>query len=275
MPRLRKYEKLYIYTLHGAATGARARFGDSLLAEWEDAGTTLLFFEAPREEDVRRLADELPGLEYLSETVLDYENWEAGQPVAATRVAGFLVCPTWDILEPSEDEPRILLDPGVAFGTGLHPTTRSCLRALREVFTLDRPARVLDLGCGTGILSIAALLLGAESAVAVDYTSMATDTARACFDLNGLSARSRIILGGAAENLHHEAGLIISNIYIQVIEKLFRRHEYTERKWLLVSGIHGSEQAGIAAGLIKNSGRKIIETYEENNWYTYLTGLNP
>jgi len=269
--RFKTYEKLYIYTVHGILNDAKDFFGEAILAQWEDSGTTLLFFEAPCQDAVEDFLKSQPGAEYLSETIIDYKNWEAGEPVVATRVAGFLICPTWDIRKPEDDEIRILLDPGVAFGTGLHPTTRCCLRALRKIFAMSSPSKILDLGCGTGILTIASLKLGAKWSTAVDYAAMATERTAECLELNGLGEKAEIICGEAQENLHHEADLVLSNIYIQVISKLMQDSNYISRDWLLISGIHGVEQDEAARGLIYDSGRDIIEQYEEDAWYTYIT----
>ncbi len=274
MPRLKSYEKLFIYTVQGDTPGAAERFGDALLARWEDSGTTLLFFESPHEAQVKEFVAGLDSAEYLSETEIDYENWEAGQPITARRIAGFLVCPTWDMREPEEGEIPITLDPGVAFGTGFHATTFCCLEALREIFSLAAPRRILDLGCGTGILSIAALRLGASHSTAVDYTTMATDAARVCLDLNGVADRVTLHNDDVFSHLHHDADLVISNIYLQVIEKLFDYPEYYNRDWLLISGIHGSEQHDEISALIDKSGRKCLKIYEKDTWFTYLTKRN-
>lgn len=257
--------------MQGDTPGAEERFGEELLARWQDSGTTLLFFESPHEPQVKEFAADLGDVDYLSETEIDYENWEAGKPITAQRVAGFLVCPTWDIREPGPGEIPITLDPGVAFGTGFHATTFCCLEALREIFRIDTPRRVLDLGCGTCILSIAALKLGAQRSTAVDYTTMATDAAAVCLDLNGVAGSVELHNDDVFSHLHHSADLVVSNIYLQVIEKLFRRPEYHDRKWLLISGIHGREQHDAVMPMIRDAGRECLKVYERDKWFTYIT----
>ena len=117
------------------------------------------------------------------------EAWKSHFPVL--RVGRRLVIrPTWREHEAAADDVVIALDPGMAFGTGLHPTTRLCLAAIEDL--ADRGGiqgkRVLDVGCGSGILAIAAALLGAGSVVGVDTDPIAVEATAANAALNGLQA---------------------------------------------------------------------------------------
>ena len=113
------------------------------------------------------------GARYASESVMNYADWEAGQPLMKTSMAGFHLCPVWEEPTPAKGELVIRMEPGLAFGSGYHPTTRTCLELLRRVYDTDAPRKVLDLGTGTGILSLAASALGAERVVAVEYNELA------------------------------------------------------------------------------------------------------
>ena len=93
-----------------------------------------------------------------------------------------MVCPTWREYEAKPEEIVVNLDPGMAFGTGHHPTTRMCLEMIEQ--TLTPEDRVLDLGCGSGILSIAAVKLGAGSAVGFEIDPVAVKAGRANIALN-------------------------------------------------------------------------------------------
>jgi len=118
------------------------------------------------------------------------EAWKSHFPVL--RVGRRLVIkPTWREHDPAPTDVVIALDPGMAFGTGLHPTTRLCLAAIEELADAGGLAgkRVLDVGCGSGILGIAAALLGAESVVGVDTDPIAVEATQANAELNDLSGR--------------------------------------------------------------------------------------
>jgi ribosomal protein L11 methyltransferase len=111
------------------------------------------------------------------------ERWKAG--IRAVRVGPFEVTPPWLETEAPITPHRIVIDPGMAFGTGDHPTTRACLGLLaRNVKPGDR---VLDFGCGSGILGIAAILLGAKTVVAVDCEEPAIAETRKNVCANGIA----------------------------------------------------------------------------------------
>jgi ribosomal protein L11 methyltransferase len=126
-------------------------------------------------------------------------DWEAmfrahHRPLAiGTRL---LVAPPWDV--PAGDGREVLvIDPGMAFGTGQHPTTRTCLEELEALIAARRVRSVLDVGTGTGILAAAAARLGVERVVAVDIDPDTLPVARATLDANG-AGRARLVAGGAA-----------------------------------------------------------------------------
>jgi ribosomal protein L11 methyltransferase len=113
------------------------------------------------------------------------DAWKAGY--VPQRIGRVVIVPSW-LEEPIEpDEVVLRLDPGMAFGTGLHPTTRGCLRLLQEISPM--PPVVLDVGCGSGILALAALRLGAERAVCYDTDPLAVEATLANAEANGLADR--------------------------------------------------------------------------------------
>lgn len=157
---------------------------------------------------------------------LQEEDWEESwkqyyQPIPIGKK--LLIVPQW--LSPENPEHRIpvVLDPGMIFGTGAHASTQMCLRALEQ--TIHGGERVIDLGSGSGILSIAALLLGAQEATGVDIDPKAEDIARENAALNGLTApKFRAVTGNVIgdkammESLS-ESGydVVLANIVADVI----------------------------------------------------------
>ncbi len=130
-----------------------------------------------------------------------------------------LICPSWEKAEPNG---RILLtiDPGAAFGTGTHATTRLCLEALEK--TLRPGDSVLDIGCGSGILAIAALLLGAEKAALVDIDPLSVKTAAQNLQLNRVGDRAECVCGNLTEQIAGRFSVVCANIVADVIIELLR-----------------------------------------------------
>jgi len=118
----------------------------------------------------------------------------------------FWIVPTWH--EPPEEAERVIrLDPGLAFGTGTHPTTRMCLRWIAAHETVLHGARVLDYGCGSGILAIGAALHGAAEVDGVDIDPAAVESTRANAEANGVRLRA-----GLADAAHGTYGVVLANI---------------------------------------------------------------
>jgi ribosomal protein L11 methyltransferase len=122
--------------------------------------------------------------------------------------------PTWETGEAPAERIRIWLDPGMAFGTGTHPTTRLCLEVLDR--TIHGGETVMDIGCGSGILAIAALVLGAEAVYGVDIDPTAIRVAKENSRLNGVEERAEFFTG-VCTDLTGSAQIIVANIIADVI----------------------------------------------------------
>jgi ribosomal protein L11 methyltransferase len=217
------------------------------------------------------------------------EDWanawkEHYQPLKLGRRV--VIRPSWREYRPEGDEVVIDLDPGMAFGTGLHPTTRNCVLLLEEAV---RPgARMLDAGCGSGILSLAALKLGAGSALALDVSAVAVEATRENARINGLAeqvdARLATLEGADGEPyfplppgitiLGGEIGtfdLVVANIIARVIAQLAPALVRATRPGgtLIASGIiqerrDEAVEPLIAAGLVD------IREVVEGDWVTLI-----
>lgn len=127
-----------------------------------------------------------------------------------------LIKPAWEQVEDTHGRAVLNLEPGLAFGTGSHPTTRLCLEMLEDY--INPASTVLDVGCGSGILSIAALLLGAKSAFGVDIDKLAVKTALANAKENGFEPPVfNAVSGNLSENVSGKYSVIVANIVADVI----------------------------------------------------------
>jgi ribosomal protein L11 methyltransferase len=263
-------EKLYIYEIAGRLPPPPALTGPDFLGCWREGDYTYLFFSVQKEEQVRDwLAAQPAAGRYSSETVLNYADWEAGQHLKPTRVAGFYLCPVWETPQPESGDLVIRLEPGLAFGSGYHPTTRLCLQLLRRLYEEEAPARVLDLGAGTGVLSLAALALGAKSVVAVEYNDLAVRTAHRNLKHNRREQEMRLIHGDARHFAYPPADLALANIHLDVLLDLVALPEFLAKKWYIFSGILGTQMARFQASLAA-SPLEMVEVRDENLWFAVL-----
>ena len=129
-----------------------------------------------------------------------------------------VICPSWEQVDLAPGEIKLELDPGMAFGTGTHDTTRLCMQLLEEVVTPE--SRILDLGCGSGILSIAGVLLGARDAVGVDIDGVAVKVAEENAGRNHVQDRTRFLCGDLTDQVSGVFDLLCANIVADVLIRL-------------------------------------------------------
>ena len=184
-----------------------------------------------------------------------------------------VIRPSWREYVPKNDEVVLELDPGMAFGTGLHPTTRMCLE---QVERRVRPGmQVLDVGTGSGILALAAVKLGAEHVYCIDNSSVAVESALANAGINHLSDRVQVVLGvldeSEAERLAGQYDLVLANIIARVIGSIASNlaRVLAPGGTLITSGIiedrrHEAEDPLLASGL------KLIDQVTVDDWVTLI-----
>ena len=191
------------------------------------------------------------------------------------RVGRLVVRPRWRRYRAKADEIVILLDPGMAFGTGQHPTTRMCLLALQERLTAG--ARVLDLGAGSGILAIAAALLGAADVVALDSDPLAVGIARANVAANGVEEKVDVAEGslGAAWPFDCAWQLrfdcVVANISsATVIELAGELVGALKAGGIGIAGGISRERVDDCRLALEQAGARVTATMSDGDWRTLL-----
>lgn len=176
-----------------------------------------------------------------------------------------LVRPVWREDYDPKGRTVLHLEPGIAFGTGTHETTRLCLEAL-EKYVSDGAA-VLDVGCGSGILAVASLLLGAKSAIGIDIDELAVKSSIENAERNGVSDRYTAIHGNLADEVTGTYDIITANIVADAIIMLsgdIEKHMHKDTVYIM-SGIIDSRLEDVLSALPKTL--EIIETRTDKGWY--------
>lgn len=210
-----------------------------------------------------------PGPARVTLAEVDEEDWSAAwkkyyKPIRVTE--RLTIRPVWEPYTPAHpDERVIVLDPGMAFGTGTHPTTVLCLRALEKAV---RPGdAVIDVGCGSGVLAIAAAKLGADKVLALDLDPVAVKAARQNVALNKLGDRVTVRENNLLDGVTDAADVIVANILAEVIVRLAGDAvaHLKPGGTFIASGIIRSKAPAVLEA-IQSSGLSIVETVSEDDW---------
>lgn len=185
-----------------------------------------------------------------------------------------VICPSWESCELSEGDVMMRLDPGMAFGTGTHETTRLCL-AMLEHYVFDG-CKMLDIGCGSGVLSIGAALMGASQTVGVDIDATAVRVAQENAGMNHVTDKTNYLCGDLTEKVSGKYHIVCANIVADVILRLAPQvGDFMEDNGiLLVSGIIDSCREEVAQALIEE-GFQVIEDLEEKGWCAMAVRRQP
>lgn len=219
----------------------------SAISEFLQVGAANVSHEAVREED------------WADNWKKDYKSFRISERIT--------ISPSWEVKRKNAEDSVVYLDPGSAFGTGTHESTAMCAEIMDRMI---RPEdRVLDLGCGSGILSIIAKKLGAEYVEAIDVDRTAVDVAAENIRFNEAEVHAHV---GTLFNAHcNDYSLIVANIIADVLIDLCPGFpEYLrEGGHLLISGIIDSKKNAVLSEY-NRSGFILIEEMRKGDWYAFL-----
>lgn len=181
-----------------------------------------------------------------------------------------LIRPTWEDEYDPQGRTVLHIEPGLAFGTGSHPTTKLCLETLENY--ISENSTVLDIGCGSGILSIASLLLGAKSAFGVDIDKLAVKTALENAKENGFEPPVfNAVNGNLSDKVTGKYNVIVANIVADIIMDFNKEvgHFLDKDGVYITGGIIDSRKDEVIYSFEQN-GFKIIENFEEKGWNVFV-----
>jgi ribosomal protein L11 methyltransferase len=207
---------------------------------------------AERDRAADAIHEALPNLT-IERVDLPDEDWAAKSQASLTavRAGAFIVAPPWDLPPEDVDATVIVIEPSMGFGTGHHATTRMCLRLLSEIDVTDQT--VLDLGTGSGVLSMAAALMGARSVVGIDVDQDAINSAETSAQLNTLPDTITFVVSDFRHDPPKPADLVLAN---------------------LTGGMLRSSAAQIAA-LVRPGGQLILSGFDHTEVDAVLRAFTP
>jgi ribosomal protein L11 methyltransferase len=244
-------------------------------------GVTITLYFADDEEGQSRLAEAekllsgMPGVSFRTEVTGDDSEWlyKWQEHFKPSKVGERIVVkPGWEDYEAAEGELVIEMDPGMAFGSGLHETTSMCIKALEKdlggAYDPSRyPIKVLDVGTGTGILAMAAVLLGADEALGIDIDDEAVRVANENIAKNGLEGRISIKRGNLMDGIDYDPDIIVANLMADLVVMLSPAAAAQLRPGglYITSGILDIKEE-IVKKAIEDAGFDIIEVLADGEW---------
>jgi ribosomal protein L11 methyltransferase len=267
---LKPEQPLYVYELKGGVPPPLLNL-EGLLGVWPEADYTYLFFTDPAERVLEGFVREHPEFELTRHYQLPYGQWQqlaAEEPISIDR---FKIITRDQSVGLTPGEILLRIDPGIIFGSGLHPTTRGCLRALSMLYAEARPERVLDLGTGTGILAIAATKLGADRVEALDLNPMAISTASDNCQRNGVADKVLLVKRDARESLP-DAELLCVNIHFDFLRDFFTFKDLCRYRWAIIGGFL-KEKLKEVRDLLPTCAVVKEPVLEEKGWITLVANM--
>lgn len=223
------------------------------------------------EQDAKLMEVSIPEAQWH---LIDEEDWAANwkQHWHPTEIGDrFIIYPAWETVPENSDKLILRLDPGAAFGTGTHPTTQLCLESLEMRLGQNAENQTIaDVGCGSGILSLGASLLGAKKVYAVDTDALAIKTCRSNCQLNEIERNNLIVTDGSVDELIESGEIfdgIICNILAETIIELFPQFDLLthEKSWAILSGVLLT-QADQIADVVEREGWTVAALWKRKEW---------
>lgn len=271
-------------------------FVDILPQMPEDDGTAFLTFYLEEEEDpaemlgkVQKELEEMRAYVNVGECTIEesqtedvdwVNNWK--QYFHQFTIDDVLIIPSWEDVQPEDEDKMIIhIDPGTAFGTGMHETTQLCIRQIKKYVTED--TEILDVGCGSGILGMLALKFGAKHSTGTDLDPCAIDATHENMDVNGISRdQYRVMIGNIIDDkeVQDQVGydrydIVAANILADVLVPLtpvILNHLKTGGIYITSGIIEEKEETVVEA--VKAAGLEVLEVNHQGEWVSVTARKN-
>ena len=262
----------------------------------EDDGTAYLTFYLDEEDDkgtillnVRKELEEMRSYLNVGECTIEesqtedvdwVNNWK--QYFHQFYIDDILVIPSWEKVEAKDSDKMVIhIDPGTAFGTGMHETTQLCIRQLKKYVTPD--TEILDVGCGSGILGMLALKFGAKHSVGTDLDPCAIDATHENMEANGIDrSQYEVMIGNIIDQkeIQDQVGyekydIVAANILAEVLLPLTPviLHQLKPGGIYITSGII-DEKETVVVDAIKQAGMEVLEVHHQGEWVSVTARKN-
>lgn len=266
------YEHLHIYYLEGIPDIIPKEFQDlGFIGNWEEEGFSFLFFSSPVDYEVKEFVKGDDKLILIDSYHMSCEEWH-GDAIESYTAGSLCISPPWKIAFVNNPLiKRILLDPGVVFGTGRHPTTEACLAYMELLWAREKIETMLDIGTGTGLLSLGAAAFGCKRVLALDFNLLAVKTTLNNVRLNGFEDRILPVQARAQDYMEVDADLLVANIHFDVMKDLIKNPGFLTKPWFILSGLLRSEAKEILSAL-RGCGVEILDTSCSDGVWTTILG---
>jgi len=259
-----RYEKLYLYAIDGIDQEFHHLDDEDFIGYWEEEDLSVLFFHRAKDDLVARLLAK-KGLKLELATCVPYEKWGEGRQITPFKIGPFKWAPQW-----YEGEADFYFDPGVVFGSGTHPSSRLCLKALYQLWQQEGPfGQVADLGCGSGLISLLAAKLGAQ-VLAIDINPLCVELTQKNLRLNHLESKAQVQRANVLSLVPYRAEVVVANLFKGLLLDLFGLPSFWQNRFYIFSGFVPSMEKELKEALKPYA--QVIHREEEGGWVLYVAG---
>ncbi|MBT4877175.1 MAG: methyltransferase [Desulfobacula sp.] len=265
------YDMLYIYYFDGVPFVEEGeQNNETYLGTWVEEQIAFLFFSVSADDTIDGILKNNKGINLIEKYEMTGEQWH-GDKIEPYFVNDLCIYPPWN--KPFENDAAIkgiMLDPGVVFGTGRHQTTEDCLYLIHRLCTANKIESVLDIGTGTGLLSLGAAALDCKRVMACDFNLLAVKTTLNNIRLNKFDDRILAFQARGEQIMGIPCDLLVANIHYDVMQYMIESPFLLEKKYFILSGLLNSEAKKVLTSLSQKNVHIIERRCPDGIWNTIL-----